>query len=85
MLNVHSSFTYFDIDFVNNNKLFQDFVANVATTANGSDTNDVGVDALMETRCATGNGQKMSDALGDIVTAIRLVIFLLTFICKSVV
>ena len=56
-------------------------MANVATTANGSDASDVGIDALMETPCAKGDGQKMRDALGDIVTAIRSVIFLLIYPC----
>jgi elongation factor Ts len=61
-----------ETDFVNNNKLFQDFVANVATTANTLEAGDVSNDALMQASCALpADGKKMIDALGDIVTSIR--------------
>lgn len=62
-----------ETDFVNNNKLFQEFVANVAATANGASIGDVSSDALMTTKCARSSGKSMNDALGDIVTAIRYI------------
>lgn len=60
-----------ETDFVNNNKLFQDFVSNVAVTANGLGPGEISSDTLMDAKCARGDSGKMRDALGDIVTAIR--------------
>lgn len=63
---------------MNNNKLFQDFVANAAGAANGLGNGDISHDELMQSNGI--GGQKMIDALGDVVTAIRLVVTDLVYI-----